>query len=76
MCVYLMFACVRAQVRAPANVIRDLMESLHTNMATARYEDTPDSQIDVIGGDMRPKFIDQDDLNRYIAQYVCMCVCV
>jgi hypothetical protein len=43
-----------------------LSASLRDHLATARYEDTPARQIDVIKGDLRPKFIDQDALNREI----------
>jgi len=53
-------------VRAPDSVNERLQASLHAHMHDARYEDTPSRQIDVIKGKLRPKFIDQDELNEEI----------
>lgn len=55
-----------AIVRAPEDVVRRLTASLKQNIGTARYEDTPSRQIDVIKGALRPKFIDQLELNAEI----------
>ena len=55
-----------AVVRAPDSVNERLQNSLKQNMATARFEDTPSRQIDVIKGELRPKFIDQEELNEQI----------
>jgi len=43
-----------------------LSASLREHIDDARFEDTPTRQIDVITGALRPKFIDQDELNREI----------
>ena len=48
-----------AIAKAPAKVHEKLSKSLERGMAMARYEDTPSRQIDVIKGQLRPKFIDQ-----------------
>jgi len=55
-----------AVVRAPDSVNERLQTNLRAHKDTARFEDTPSRQIDVIKGRLRPKFIDQEDLNREI----------
>lgn len=50
----------------PACLLTPCVRALGLHLATARYEDTPTSQIDVIKGDLRPKFIDQEQLNDEI----------
>jgi hypothetical protein len=55
-----------AKVRAPDWVNQKLSESLKAHIKTARFEDTPARQIDVIKGELRPKFIDQEALNEEI----------
>ena len=50
----------------PQSVNARLSASLHANRHTARFEDTPSRQIDVIKGALRPKFIDQEELNHQI----------
>lgn len=55
-----------AVVKAPASVQKRLHDSLMKNKDTARFEDTPTHQIDVIKGAIRPKFIDQEQLNQDI----------
>jgi hypothetical protein len=53
-------------VKAPDSVNEKLQASLHKHKASARFEDTPSRQIDVIKGELRPKFIDQEELNREV----------
>ena len=52
-----------AVARAPDSIVTALSQSLHDNLETARFEDTPSRQISVIKGDLRPKFIEQPTLN-------------
>ena len=55
-----------AVVRAPDDVFQRLNDNLQRHRDTARFEDTPSRQIDVISGHLRPKFISQLELNSAV----------
>ena len=57
-----------AVMKAPEWAHSRLKAKLHEKLAAARTEDTPTSQIDVIGGEQRPLFIPGGPLNHEVLQ--------